>query len=198
MIDIDDLLHFFIPGLDAVFFIIVVILILAAGFHKFFDERKKRKEIKEKSLSSNNCSSNSTPSESSIFEYKGGKIIAEAFHIDYFLSEDSKYISFTTPVSKPKVFKTELNHCKNDNGKFIVRANVQPSYPFNLLGFQSPEGILHTTYQGRPIDIECFLKDITIEKLRQQKNDFVVCKSIDVFVKYTLKYKWDVINSQYL
>lgn len=192
MIDLDDILNLLFPGLDDGFIIFVVIILIVAGIAKLFKH-------KEKPQTDNKTESFREQVYDSIYEFEKGKIVAEAFPLELFLTDDSEYISLattTTPSAAP-IVKEKKQVKKNNNSKYIVQANIKSNdnYIYDLFGLPHLEGFLRTTYKGRKIEISCYLKDITIEKLRQHKEDYVVCKYTGFLQIYKLKRKIDVIIS---
>ena len=197
MIDLEDILNLLFPGLDDGFIIFVVIILIVAGISKLFKH-------KEKPQSDSETETNLEKTYDTIYEYKKGEIVAEALPLSLFLTDDSKYISFTstTTPAKAKIVADEKERKKNNSSKYIVYANNDHNGYENIfksLGIPSsplPEGILRTTYKGEKREISCYLKNITIEILRQRKEEFVVCASKGIPTEYTLKNKIDVINSK--
>ena len=194
MIRLEDLLNFLFPGLDVGFIYLLIVILFVYGIVEFF-------KGKTKVQTDSNIESDDKPARDSFYEYNiEGKIVAEVLPLELFLTENSKYTprsypTTTVPEKKRKVV-TDKKGCKNDYSHVIL-ANPKPIDICKLLGHQSSEGFLHTTYKGEEILITCYIKNVTIENLRQHKDKYVVCASTGVITRYTLKYKEDVVNSSY-
>ena len=196
MIRLEDILNLLFPGLGVGFIFLVVVILIIYGIVKFFNGNNKTQ------VDSSSNSNNKLLVSDSIYEYQKGRIVAEALPLELFLTENSKYTprsypTTTVPEKKRKVV-TDKKGCKNDYSHVIL-ANPKPIDICKLLGHQSSEGVLHTTYKGKEIWIDSYIKNVTIENLRQHKDKYVVCasKGITQYTMYTLKYKEDVINSKY-
>lgn len=196
MIRLEDILNLLFPGLGVGFIFLVVVILIIYGIVKFFNGNNKTQ------VDSSSNSNNKLLVSDSIYEYQKGRIVAEALPLELFLTENSKYTprsypTTTVPEKKRKVV-TDKKGCKNDYSHVIL-ANPKPIDICKLLGHQSSEGFLHTTYKGKEILITCYIKNITMQNLRRHKDKYVVCasKGITQHTMYTLKYKEDVINSKY-
>lgn len=193
MIRLEDLLNFLFPGLDVGFIYLLIVILFVYGIVEFF-------KGKTKVQTDSNIESNDKPARDSFYEYnKEGKIVAEVLPLELFLTNESKYISFqteTVPKKDTKVVTDIKGYNKIDYSHII--AHKKPTDYGKLLGYKSSEGVLHTTYKGKEIWIDSYIKNVTIENLRQHKDKYVVCASTGVITGYTLKYKEDVVNSSYI